>query len=90
MSGALLATAASLPGWRPFIDPIPLPGSTWWLTLIPLALLISIAYKAVRVRRMERYVANVLLMTAQIVVAMLLLAVGVHVFVIWIVPALGG
>jgi len=81
---------AALPPWRPFIDPIALPGGTWWLTLIPLALLISVVYKAVRVSDMKRYVPNVLLMTAQIIVAMALLAVGAHVLIIWIVPALGG
>ena len=90
MIAPLLAAAPALPGWRPFIDPINLPGATWWLTLIPLALLISVVYKAIRVRSMDRYIPNVLLMTAQIIVAMVLLSIGVHVFVIWIVPALGG
>ena len=87
---AALEATTTLPPWRPFIDPIPLPGGVWWLTLIPLALLISITYKAVRVGSMRKYGANVLLMTAQIIVAMFLLAVGAHLFVIWIVPALGG
>lgn len=81
---------AALPTWRPFIDPIALPGGTWWLTLIPLALLVSMVYKAVRVRSMDRYLPNVLLMAAQIVVAMASLAVGAHLLVLWIVPALGG
>ncbi len=82
--------ATPLPSWRPFIDPIPLPGATWWLTLIPLALLISVVYKAVRVRNMDRYAPKVLVMAGQIIVAMLLLAFGVHALVMWIVPALGG
>lgn len=90
MIALLTLGSTSLPPWRPFIDPIPLPGGTWWLTLIPMALLISVAYKAVRVGSMRRYAANVLLMTVQIIVAMFLLAVGAHVFVLWIVPALGG
>ena len=88
MIPAVLAQAAL--GWRPFLDPIPLPGGTWWLTLIPLALLISVVYKAVRVPDMRRYLAHVLVMTVQIVVAMVVLAVGIHAVVIWIVPALGG
>lgn len=88
--GSAISLAAGLPAWRPFLDPIPLPGGTWWLTLIPLAILISMAYKAVRVRNMDRYFANVLVMSAQIVAAMFFFAVGIHVLVIWIVPALGG
>lgn len=88
--GSMMSIVTGLPAYRPFLDPITLPGGTWWLTLLPLAFLIAVAYKAVRVKSMSRYIPNVLLMTAQIVVAMILLALGAHVLIIWIVPALGG
>jgi len=86
----IVGLLAEMPPYRPFLDPLPDFGPWWWLLLIPLALGISIAYKAVRVRSMDRYWPNVLTMTVQIVLAMVLLAVGAHVFVEWIVPALGG
>ncbi|RMH26163.1 MAG: hypothetical protein D6693_07585 [Planctomycetota bacterium] len=90
MIPAALAQAAAGAGWRPFLDPVTLPGGSWWLTLIPLALLISVVYKAVRVPNVRRLPAHVLVMTAQIVVAMVVLAAGIHAVVLWIVPALGG
>lgn len=77
-------------GWRPFLDPAPVPDGMWLLTLVPLALGVAVVYKAVRVRTMDRYAVNVLVMTAQIVAAMVLLAVGAHALVEWVVPALGG
>lgn len=83
-----LAPVSSLIAWRPFLDPITLPDGAWWLTLVPLSLLISIVYKAVRVRTMDRYVINVIVMTVQIIVSMVLLSVGAHLFVLWIIPAL--
>lgn len=81
---------AAVPSYRPMLDPLPISGSWWWLLLIPLALGVSVAYKAVRVRSMEKYWPNVLLMTAQIVGGIVLVTIGVHVVVEWIVPALGG
>lgn len=81
---------AAARGWRPFLDPAPIPDILWFLTLVPLALGVSVVYKAVRVRTMDRYAVNVLVMTAQIVAAMVLLALGAHALVEWIVPALGG
>lgn len=91
MTGLLLAAASGSPGgggYRPFLDPLPIDGAAWWLLLIPLALGISIAYKAIRVWSMKKYWPNVLMLTAQIVAAMVLLVAGVHVVVEWIVPAL--
>ncbi len=70
-----------------FLDPLNVHDN-WWLTLIPLALLVSVAYKAVRVKTFEDYWKQVLMMTAQIVVAMLALAAALHLLVEIIVPAL--
>lgn len=76
--------------WRPFIDPLNLH-DLWWLLLVPLALGISLAYKAVRVRDMRDLWRQVLMMTVQIVVAMVLLAVASYLFVEvylgWFAPA---
>lgn len=52
--------------WRPFLDPIDLHGVWFWL-LIPLGVLIAIAYKAVRVPDMRDYWRQTGLFAAQIV-----------------------
>jgi hypothetical protein len=66
--------------WRPFLDPIPIH-DIWYLFLIPLSFLISVAYKAVRMRKLERYWASVGIMTAQIVIGMVALALATYLFV---------
>lgn len=73
--------------WRPFLDPLDL-NSYWYFLLIPLALGISIAYKAVRVRNMDRYWPNVLTMTAQVVGSIVGLGILAYVVLILIVPRL--
>ncbi len=82
-----LLLAASPFSYRPFIDPIDLHGH-WYLLLIPLAFGVSMAYKAVRVKTMDRYWRNVFAMTAQIVVGMLLLGLAsyflVEVFALYV------
>lgn len=82
---ALIPPPASSRPWRPFLDPIDLH-DRWWLTIIPLALGISIAYKAVRVQTLERFWPRVLLMTGQVVAGMIALAVCVFLLVEVLVP----
>lgn len=78
-------------GYTPFIDPLPLHDG-WWLTIVPMAFLISVAYKAVRVPETERYFAayakQVALMTVQMVGGMVALATVVYMVVEVIVPRL--
>lgn len=85
MGAALLGDLAvgdvvMMVGYTPFVDPLDLHG-WWWLTLLPLALLMSMAYKAVRVADLSKYWGQVLLMTAQTVLGMVGLAVLVYVVV---------
>lgn len=61
------------PPYRPFIDPFELH-QWWWLMLVPLSLFIAIVYKAVRVKSMDRYWSQVLMMTVQIILGMVALA----------------
>ncbi len=63
--------------YTPFVDPLDLH-DVWWLTLAPLALGISIAYKAVRVPTLEEFWKGVLVMTAQIIMGMIGLGVLVY------------
>ena len=68
--------------WRPFLDPLPgVAFHYWWLYLIPLSILISIIYKAVRAKRLSGsardladYARAVAVMSAQIVLGMIALA----------------
>lgn len=71
--------------WRPFLDPLPLE-EWWYLLLVPLALLISIGYKAVRVGDMGRYWRDVAIMTVQVILAMILLWIGAYLIIFRIVP----
>lgn len=87
---SLLAQGVAAPHSPPrfFLEPLPIQ-EQWWLTLIPLALLVSVAYKAVRVRTFRGFWGQVLMMTVQIIVAMIALGVAFYLFVEVIVPALG-
>jgi hypothetical protein len=80
--------------WTPILEPLPLTGGQWWITIIPLALGIAIAYKAVRYPDIAEswtgYLRAVGVMTAQILLLILGLAVGLHIVVTWAAPALGG
>jgi len=74
--------------YTPFLDPLDLQRQ-WFLLIIPLAILISIAWKAVRVSSFKHFWRPVLVMSTQIVLAMVLLAVGAHLVVDLLVPAFG-
>jgi hypothetical protein len=56
----------ALLAYRPLLDPLDLHDAWFWL-LLPLALLIAIAYKAVRVPDLSQFWRQTLLFTAQIV-----------------------
>lgn len=73
--------------WTPFLEPIDLH-QLWWLTLIPLALFVSMAYKAVRLPDLDEYWRAVAIMTTQIVLAMIALAAALHILIEFIVPFL--
>ncbi|MAJ47992.1 MAG: hypothetical protein CBC35_12120 [Planctomycetes bacterium TMED75] len=74
--------------WIPFLEPMPSPGSWWPLLLIPLAIGISMVYKAVRIERLEQYPREVLVMTGQIVGAMVFLALVLGLVVQVLIPLL--
>lgn len=78
--------------YRPFLDPLPLH-DLWWVTIIPLALGISAAYKAVRIPDADlatpRYLRHVFSMTTQAIGAMLGIWVGLVLLIEFIVPLFG-
>ncbi|MBX3382680.1 MAG: hypothetical protein KF864_04125 [Phycisphaeraceae bacterium] len=83
---AAVPAAVNLP-WRPFIDPIDVHRA-WYLLIVPLALGISIVYKAVRVGDMRQYPRQVAVMTVQIIGAMALLGLASYLLIEHIVPAI--
>ena len=78
------ASGRAIP-WRPFIDPIDMHSNWYWL-LIPMAFGVSVVYKAVRMHELRRYWSQVVYMTAQIVVAMILLGAATYIVVIQFAP----
>jgi hypothetical protein len=79
--------ASLILAWRPFLDPLDLH-EYWWAFLFPLSLGISIAYKAVRLRNLNGYMREVIIMTAQIVLAMILLGIACFLLLEYVLPAI--
>jgi len=70
----------------PFVHPLNLFHEWWYLLLIPLSFGISVAYKAVRMESLEGFWGQVALMTTQIVLAMIALAVCLVLLVVVLIP----
>ena len=77
-----------LVAWIPFVGPMPSMGPWWPLLMLPLVLGVSMIYKALRVEKLAEWPREVLLMSAQIVGALVLLAIGLTIVVQWIIPAI--
>jgi len=91
LAGSLLNTASvaadkapawPMPPFRPFLDPIELH-QWWFLLLIPMALLVSMTYKAVRLQTLDRYWRHVGLMSLQIILGMMALGATTYIMVFW-------
>jgi hypothetical protein len=74
--------------WTPFINPLNLFHEWWYLLLLPLSFGIAVTYKAVRMPNLERFWREAMAMTAQIVLAMLGLAILVMLLVQVAIPLL--
>ncbi|MBX3317536.1 MAG: hypothetical protein KF902_11835 [Phycisphaeraceae bacterium] len=69
----------------PFVDPI--DAHRWWfLLLIPMAFGVSVVYKAVRMRSLDRYWRHVFGMSASIVLGIILMGAVIYVLIEWVVP----
>lgn len=73
--------------YRPILDPLP-ADNVWWLLLIPIALLVSLAYKAVRIPRMKNYPTAVVVMTMQILLGTMALGVAAYIVIEQLAPRL--
>jgi len=74
--------------YTPFIDPINAFHEWWYLLLVPLCFGISVIYRALKLPSLEHYWRAVLTMTAQIILVMVGLAIGLVVVVTQIIPRL--
>lgn len=84
MSGTSLFLA-----WRPFLDPI--DAHSWWFLLIfPVALLVSLAWKSIRIDNIRRLPRATAIMTVQVVLAMLGLGFAAFIGLTVVLPLLAG
>jgi hypothetical protein len=74
--------------WMPLVQPMPGAMHWWWAWIVPMVLLVSVIWKAIRLSSLERYWREVAWMTGQVLLGMLALAVGLIVLVQWVVPLL--
>ena len=72
----------------PFIRPMNVFHDWWYLLIVPLALGISLIYKALRMSDLDRYWWSVATMTIHIVVGMIGLGLALLILVQLIIPAL--
>jgi hypothetical protein len=81
----VIAISVFFLAYRPFLDPLNMQ-RTWFFLLLPMALFISIAYKAVRVVDMQDYWRQVLVMTMQLVLAIVGLGAALFFVVQYVLP----
>ena len=77
-----------LGGYIPFVEPLNVLHDYWYLLLVPLSFGISVIYKAMRLPTLDRFWSQVALMTTQIVIAMVALAVALALFIQIVIPML--
>jgi hypothetical protein len=80
--GTDITPVPPMPLYRPFIDPLNLH-EWWFLLLIPMAFLVAMTYKAIRLATLDQYWKHVLIMTAQIIVGMIALGATTYMLVFW-------
>jgi hypothetical protein len=73
-------------GYIPFVHPLNFFQEWWYLLLLPLAFGIAVIYKAVRLPTLELFWREVFVMTMQIVLAMIGLAVCLVILVVLLIP----
>ena len=78
----------SLLAYIPFVHPLNVFQDWWWVLLLPLSFGIAVIYKAMRVQSMSRYWRQVTVLTVQIVLGMIGLAIALMILVQWVIPVL--
>lgn len=78
----------SLLAWTPFLQPLPGAQHWWWLLVVPMSIGMSMGYKAIRVKDLSEWPRAVVKMSAQIVAAIVGIAVGLYLLVSVLLPYL--
>jgi hypothetical protein len=78
----------ALIAYIPFVHPIAWFHDWWYLLLVPLSFGVSVVYKALRMPRLGRFWQEVAIMTTQVVLAMIGLAICLVLLVQVLIPAL--
>lgn len=74
--------------WMPFVQPLPGVIHWWWLLVMPMVAGVSVVWKAVRLRSLDRFWREVGFMTAQILLGMIALSAGLMLLVRVVLPML--
>ncbi|MFI4881109.1 MAG: hypothetical protein ACIAQU_00835 [Phycisphaerales bacterium JB064] len=83
----MIGGASYMLAWRPLLDPI--DAHTWWFLLIfPVAFLVSLSWKAIRIDDIRRLPRAVVVMTVQVVLAMLGLGFAAFIGLVFVLPFL--
>jgi hypothetical protein len=77
---------SALVAYIPFLEPLQAAQGWWYLLVVPLAFGISVIYKALRVSRLETFWRQVAMMTTQILIAMVALALALAILVEVVIP----
>lgn len=83
-----LSAAADAWAWTPFLQPLPAAHRWWWLLIVPIAVGVSLAWKAVRLEEPDRWQRPVAIMSGQIVLAVAGIALGLFILVQIVLPLL--
>lgn len=78
----------SLIAWIPLVEPIPGVIHWWWAWIVPMVLGISMIWKAIRLRNLDRYWQEVFRMGGQVLVGMMALSAGLMLLVRLVLPLL--
>lgn len=78
----------TLLAWMPFAQPVTDAVHWWWALLLPFTVGVSVTWKAIRLRTLERYWREVGFMSAQLLVGMVALAAALMLLVRAVVPLL--
>ena len=74
--------------WIPFLEPMNAMQSVWYIFIIPMSFGISVVYRSLRESTYTTYWCSVVLMTIQIVLGIVAIAVALGIFVQFVIPLL--
>ena len=79
---------SSLLGYVPFLTPLNAIQPFWYLLAVPFAFMISMIWKALRVRDLDHYWRHVTVMATLIIIGLLALAIALTLLIEVGIPAL--